>query len=77
MLTFWSDSEKLGAGRMVAKLNEYLNQTGAASYLGISRGTLRSWVKKGIGPPVKKSPTGRPLYDPADLDWFLEGIEDK
>lgn len=43
----------------------------AAVYLGLSPGTLEVWRCKGLGPRYSK--LGKAVvYDPADLDAFLE-----
>jgi hypothetical protein len=42
----------------------------AAEYSGIPTGTLRAWRCQQVGPKFYK-PSGRALYDIADLDEFI------
>lgn len=44
-----------------------LTATAAARHLGIDRSTLYRWVKRGTV-PEHRAPSGRPWYDPAELD---------
>lgn len=44
-----------------------LTATAAARHLGIHRSTLSRWVKRGTL-PEHRAPSGRPWYDPAELD---------
>lgn len=49
-----------------------LTATAAARHLGIDRSTLYRWVKRGTV-PEHRAPSGRPWYDPAELDAAMDG----
>lgn len=51
-----------------------LTATAAARHLGINRSTLYRWVKLGTV-PEHRAPSGRPWYDPAELDAAMDGGE--
>ena len=54
-------------------MERLLSLTGAAKRIGVSRWTFRWWVRKGQGPPYKRSPGGRFLFRESDvLLWFSE-----
>lgn len=48
----------------------------AASYLGVSRDTLRRWEKKGRIKPVR-SPTNRRYYTKKQLDELMSGEKEE
>lgn len=44
-----------------------LTAADAHRYLGIPDGTIRSWASRGLLRSYDRDPSGRPLYDAADL----------
>lgn len=60
---------------MKTKLSEYVKVAEAAEILGVSQGTVRTWAEAGKIPMHKNPANGYRLFKRAELDAFLESIE--
>ena len=54
-------------------MKRLLNVGEAATYLGVSAASLRSWSDKGLV-PVYRTPGGQRRYSRDDLDRFIESM---
>lgn len=57
------------------KLSEYVKTAEAASILGVSQNTLRSWAEDGKIPMHRNPANGYRLFKRSDLERFLTQIE--
>ena len=53
------------------KLNEYVMIAEAASILGVSQNTLRTWTEAGKIPAYRNPANGYRLFRQSDLEQFL------
>jgi excisionase family DNA binding protein len=60
---------------MKTKLSEYVKVAEAAEILGVSQGTVRTWAEAGKIPMHKNPANGYRLFKRAELEAFLESIE--
>jgi excisionase family DNA binding protein len=59
----------------MTKLSEYVRTAEAAEILGVSQNTLRTWAESGKIPVRRNPANGYRLFRRADLEKFLEDIE--
>jgi excisionase family DNA binding protein len=52
-----------------------MNVGQAATYLGVSAASLRSWSNRGLV-PVYRTPGGQRRYDSTDLDDFMHSMRE-
>ena len=57
------------------KLNEYVKVTEAASILGVSHNTVRTWAEDGRIPMHRNPANGYRLFKRSDLERFLRKVE--
>ena len=57
------------------RLSEYVKTAEAASILGVSQNTLRSWAEDGKIPMHRNPANGYRLFKRSDLERFLTQIE--
>lgn len=57
-------------------MKKLLSMTEVAGLTGLSRWTLRYWMRKGQGPPFKRTPGGRYLFRERDIHQWLDCLED-
>ncbi len=50
----------------------FLTRTAVADRLAINRRTLEAWERRGIGPPVIRTPGANPRYLESDLDAWID-----
>lgn len=58
------------------KLDEYLQITEAAAFLGVCRNTLRNWGRTGKIPEYRHSVNNYRLYKRDDLESLLDTTEE-
>jgi len=56
-------------------MEKLLSMTAVAKMIGVSRWTLRWWVKRGQGPDFKLSPGGRHLFRERDVMHWLANLK--
>ena len=56
-------------------MERLMRMTEVASLTGISRWTLRYWVRRGEGPPFKRTPGGRFLFREQDVLRWLTSLK--
>ena len=61
-----------GSGSLSIRPVGFLDVEGAAKYLSTSQGALRAQVKR-RQLPFHKTPEGRLLFDPAELEAYVRG----
>ena len=59
----------------MAKLDDYLQITEAAEFLGVCRNTLRNWGRTGKIPEYRHPVNNYRLYKVNDLEALLESAE--
>jgi excisionase family DNA binding protein len=55
--------------------SKFMNVGQAATYLGVSAASLRSWSNRGLV-PVYRTPGGQRRYDATDLDDFMHSMRE-
>ena len=72
----WIEFRNLGSKRIaMPKLDEYLQITDAAEYLGVCRNTLRNWGKNGQIQEHRHPINNYRLYKLSDLEALLGAVE--
>jgi hypothetical protein len=66
------DELSIGSGNLHGGCSGFLDAKGAATYLATSEQALRAACKRGQV-PVHKTPQGRLLFDPAELEAYVRG----
>jgi excisionase family DNA binding protein len=69
MITFDSRASEM------AKLDDYLQITEAADFLGVCRNTLRNWGRMGKIPEYRHAMNNYRLYKMEDLETLLKSTE--
>jgi len=59
----------------MTKLSDYVKVAEAASILGVSQGTVRTWAESGQIPVHRNPANGYRLFLRADLERFLRKVE--
>jgi excisionase family DNA binding protein len=55
--------------------SKFMNVGQAATYLGVSAASLRTWSNRGLV-PVYRTPGGQRRYDATDLDQFMHSMRE-
>lgn len=76
LVTFGNHDHLGFRGGEMAKLDDYLQITEAAEFLGVCRNTLRNWGRTGKIPEYRHPVNNYRLYKVNDLEALLESTEE-
>ena len=60
---------------MTKELEKLMKLNETAKLLNVAPQTLWKWVRSGDGPSAIKTPTGMYLFQPSDVETWLDGLK--